>query len=294
MTAVLYFPSGLMAGLQEDNLINNVYARFQTIIADQGGDPDSIIRENIILEKSIPFEVNVSGQSLTMYAVRMVVMSGPDKGQNQPVTLIVDETGSIQLDGAFADLSTGRSIHQEALDELQRLENNPVSGDLLLKGTGQADVLFLSDPFCPYCRHAYFYLLDQQDRISELMIAHYPLSPGSGSEALTFLMMEHKDKDSFQEVVDFAYRIDRTLFTDNADHSVVRIYNEEFEAYTRTSEEVFEYLQEKHQGNLLNRMEQMRGMGLSGTPMFIIDGIKVNGFNRDRIEDLLDKANEKD
>jgi len=35
-------------------------------------------------------------------------------------------------------------------------------------------------------------------------------------------------------------------------------------------------------------------MGLSGTPMFIIDGIKVNGFNRDRIEDLLDKANEKD
>ena len=291
LIVMLGYPANLMAGLQEEKLVGNVLLRFQGIIAEKGGDPDSVTRESIVLERSIPFEVNVSGHSLTMYAVRMMVMSGPEKGQNQPVTLIVDETGTIQLDGVFADLSTGRSIHQQVMDELARLEENPPVGDLLLKGPGQADVLFLSDPFCPYCRHAYDFLLDQQNRISELKIAHFPLNPDSGAVALTFLMMEHKGKDSFRDVVDFAYTIDRALLTDNADLSVIRIYNEEFEAYTRTPEEMFDYLQEKHQGNLLVQMEQMRGIGLSGTPLIFVDGIRVEGFNRDRVENLLDKAN---
>ncbi len=291
LAAALCFPSSLMAGLQEDNLINNVLIRFQGIISERGGDPWAISRESLVVEQSIPFEVDVSGQRLTMYAVR-VVLSGPEPGQKQNVTLIVDETGGIQLDGAFADLSTGKSIHQDVLDELERMESDPGVGDLLFTGSGQASVLYLSDPFCPYCRHAYTYLRDQKDRISEFKIAHFPINPNSGAVALTLIMMDFKGEDNYQDVVDFAYNVDPTGLTGNADHSVIRLFNNEFQIFTRTSEDVFDYLQEKHQNNLAREMEKMRAMGLSGTPVIIINGIRVDGFNRDRINDLLNRAME--
>ncbi len=291
--AVLFFPSSLMAGLQEDNLINNLVKRFQEIITDRGGDPESIVSDDMYVSRSIPFELNVSGQILNMYAVR-VEFSLPDTGQKQSVTMLVDETGNIQLDGAFVNLITGRSIHQKVMDELNRLEKDPQVGDVLFKGTGKAEVLFLSDPFCPYCRHAYDYLLDQKSRLDEFKIAHFPLDPNSGAVALTFLMMDHKGRDSFQQVVDFAYTIDRSRLSGNADYSVIRIFNEEFGTYSLSPEEVFEFLKEKHQDSLARDMEEMRNIGLSGTPVIIINSFKVDGFNRNRINDLLNQAMEQE
>lgn len=291
LAAAFFCPSSLAAGLQEEHLINNVVTRFQGIIADRGGDPDSISRENMTLERAIPFEVNVSGQDLTMYAVRLV-LSGPEPGHKQPVSLIVDKKGNIQLDGAFVDLSTGRSIHQKVMDDLERLDKNPEVGDLLFVGSGLANILYLSDPFCPYCRHAYTFMLDQEDRIKGFKIAHFPINPSSGAVALTFLMMEHKGMENFREVVDFAYMIDPAGLTGNADHSVIRAFNEEFEVYNRPPEDVFDYLREKHQDDLSREMDKMREIGLSGTPMIFIDGIRVDGFNRDRIDDLLSQAND--
>jgi hypothetical protein len=41
-------------------------------------------------------------------------------------------------------------------------------------------------------------------------------------------------------------------------------------------------------------MEDMRGIGLSGTPMIIIDGVKVEGFNRNRVTDLLNQQGDQD
>lgn len=285
----LYFPSGLMAALQEDNLMDNVFTRFQAIITERGGDPESIVREDMAVVKSIPFEVELSGQDVSLYAVK-IVLSQPESGQKQHVTLIVDETGNVQLDGALARLNTGRSMHQEVMDELERLENDPGVGDVLFQGSGDADVLYLSDPFCPYCRNAYSYLLEQKDRINELKIAHFPVNQDSGAVALSFLMMEFKEEDIYQQVVDFAYELDRKQLTDNADLAVIRIFNQKFEIYTRTPEDVFEALQEKHGESLSREMEKIQAIGLSGTPVIIIDGIRIDGFNRDRVDSLLDKA----
>ncbi len=282
----LLYPSNLMAGLQVDILLNNVFARFQGIIAERGGDPGSISRDDMVLEQNIPFEVELSGQKVTLHAVK-VVISDLQAGQKQHVTLIVDETGVIQLDGALAELSTGRSIHQDVMDELVKIKEDPGVGDLLFQGSGEANVLYLSDPFCPYCRHAYAYLLDQKDRINEFRIAHFPVNPNSGAVALTYLMKEYKEEDNYQYVVDFAYELDRALLTGNADHSVLQVFNEKFRVYTQTPEVFFDYLKQKHQDSLAGDMEKMRGIGLSGTPVIIIDGIRVDGFNRDRIDDLL-------
>jgi len=293
LMAVLFFPSNLMAGLQDDSLVNNLVERFREVVAERGGDPESIVRENIVIQRSIPFDMDISGQILTMYAVRLL-MSIPDTGQKQHVTMIVDRTGTIQLDGAFVDLITGRSIHQGVMNELNRVEHDLQLGDILYKGSGRAEVLFLSDPFCPYCRHAYEFFLTQKNRVDELRIAHFPLDPGSGAVALTFLMMDHKDNDNFQKVVDFAYKVDRNRLAGNPDHEVIRVFNEKFNTYPGTPEEVFVYLTEKHQNSLARDMEDMRGIGLSGTPMIIIDGVKVEGFNRNRVTDLLNQQGDQD
>ncbi|MFP4325757.1 MAG: hypothetical protein ACLFP9_07035, partial [Desulfonatronovibrio sp.] len=127
------------------------------------------------------------------------------------------------------------------------------------------------------------------DRINELKIAHFPLNPGSGAVALTFLMMEFKEEDNYQQVVDFAYELDRKQLSDNADLAVIRIFNEEFEIFTRTPEEVFETLQEKHGESLSREMEKIQAIGLSGTPVIIIDGIRIDGFNQDRVDSLLNR-----
>lgn len=293
LMTVLFFPSSLAAGLQDDSLVNNLVKRFREVVADRGGDPESIVKENIVIQRSIPFDMNISGQILTMYAVRLL-LSIPDTGQKQNLTMIVDRTGTIQLDGAFVDLITGRPIHQGVMDELNRVEQDLQLGDILYKGSGRAEVLFLSDPFCPYCRQAYEFFLTQKDRVDELSIAHFPLDPGSGAVALTFLMMDHKGNDNFQKVVDFAYKVDRNRLAGNPDHAVIRIFNEKFNTYPGTPEEVFVYLTEKHQNSLARDMDDMRGIGLSGTPMIIIDGVKVEGFNRNRVNDLLNQQADQD
>lgn len=288
LTGLILFPSVLIAGLQEDNLLDNVHKRFQAIVAERGGDPDSISRQGMTIEKKIPFEVKVSGKELTMFAVK-ISLTDAATGQIQNVTLIVDDTGSVQLDGSFTDLSTGLSLHQQALDELDRIDADPGVGDLLLKGSGDAQVLFLSDPFCPYCRHAYTYLLEQEDKIDQLKIAHFPINPNSGAMALTFLMMEFKGQDNYPDVVDFAYMIDMEELSGNRDYQVIRMFNEEFEVFEDEPEKVFADLEDRHMDPLSEEMEKMQALGLTGTPVLIVNGVMVNGFNKARIDKLLDK-----
>ncbi|WP_028574833.1 DsbA family protein [Desulfonatronovibrio hydrogenovorans] len=283
---ILGLGSKLNAGLQEDVLITNVLDRFQGIIVERGGDPEAISVKNMTLERKIRFELVVSGQVLPLYAVRMALFE-PETGRKQLVDLIVDETGTVQLDGSFVDLGTGESLHQDALDELDRIEGDPGVGDLLFKGSGTAQVLFLSDPFCPYCRHAYTHLLDQKDWIDEFRIAHFPIDPDSGSMALTLLMMEYKDEDLYQDVVDFAYMMDRDQIIGNPDLDVISLFNQQFNVFTDSPEEVLFLLQTRHQDELARQMKIMRDMGLTGTPVVIINGMRINGFNRDRMERLL-------
>lgn len=283
---VMLLPCLIMAQLNEEVFLENVEKRFQTIVQDRGGDPAGISAENMTIEKKLPFTVNLSGLELTLYAVKVSLLD-PGSGQKQNVTLIVDGSGEVQLDGAFASLKTGESLHQEVLDELERLESDLKVGDILLTGEGDKEVVFLSDPFCPYCRRAYEYLLDQDEDFSRLKIAHFPISPESGSVALTFLMMEFKGSDNFQEVVDFAYTLDRAELEGNADHKVMEKFNEKFEFFDKTPEQIFTDLQQKHQNQLAQDMQEMQNIGLTGTPVIIIDGIKVSGFNQNRIDKLL-------
>lgn len=288
LAGLVLFPSMLMAGLQEEDLLNNVHKRFQSIVAERGGEPDSISRQGMTIEKKIPFDVKVSGKALTMFAVKISLIDAAT-GQKQNVSLIVDETGSVQLDGAFAELSTGLSLHQDALDQLERIEGDPGVGDLLLRGSGDAQVLFLSDPFCPYCRHGYTYLLDQKDKIDQLKIAHFPINPNSGALALTFLMMEFKGQDNYLDVVDFAYMIEMDDISGNRDYQVISMFNQEFGVFEDEPEKVFAYLEDRHLDLLTEEMEKMQGLGLTGTPVFIVNGVMVNGFNKVRINQLLEK-----
>ncbi|WP_045212337.1 DsbA family protein [Desulfonatronovibrio magnus] len=285
---VLAMPCLSWAGLNQDALMDNVLKRFQSLMAAQGGNADSLSAESIEIEKKVPFEVTLSGHNIELYAIK-VALQDEASGMKQNVTLIVDSTGAIQLDGALVDLATGSSVHQEAMDELNRLDREMEVGDVLFQGQGEIDVLFLSDPFCPYCRHAYDYLIEQKGRINKFKIAHFPISPTSGAVALTLLMMEHKGEDNFQDVVEFAYTIDRGQLSGNADHSVIDIFNEQFQVFDDSPEDVFEYLQSKHQNKLAEEMSVMRDMGLTGTPLIIVDRVMVSGFNRDRIDKLLDK-----
>ncbi|MCA1742586.1 MAG: DsbA family protein [Desulfonatronovibrio sp.] len=288
MAGLVFFPSMLMAGLQEEDLLDNVHKRFQTIVVERGGEPDSISRQDMTIEKKIPFDVKISGKDLTMFAVK-ISLTDASTGQKQNVNLIVDETGSVQLDGAFAELSTGLTLHQEALDELERIEGDPDVGDLLFKGSGDAQVLFLSDPFCPYCRQGYTYLLDQKDKIDQLKIAHFPINPDSGALALTFLMMEFKGQDNYSEVVDFAYMIDMKELSGNRNHQVISMFNQEFGVFEDEPEKVFADLEERHMDVLTEEMNKMQSLGLTGTPVFIVNGVMVSGFNKARIDQLLEK-----
>ncbi|MFW5731559.1 MAG: DsbA family protein [Desulfonatronovibrionaceae bacterium] len=283
---IMLLPSLLMAQLNEEVLLENVEKRFKTIVQDRGGDPAGISADNMSIEKKHSFTVTLGDQTLTLYAVKVSLLE-PESGQKQNVTLIVDQSAEVQLDGAFVSLKTGESLHQDVLDKLERLDREFESGDLLLTGQGDKEVVFLSDPFCPYCRRAYEYLIKQDEAFSRLKIAHFPISPDSGSVALTLLMMDHKDQDNFHHVVDFAYNLDQTELEGNADHQVIEKFNEKFNAFDKTPEQVFTDLQQKYQNKLAKDMQEMQDIGLTGTPVIIIDGVMVSGFNQNRIDKLL-------
>ena len=188
--------AGAAPQLNEEALRSVVISRLGRVLTENGQDAVArkLLSDNVRIDKYQPVRVGV----VDLYAVQLS-LHHPD-GSSQPnlpdrMTLLTDASGTIQF-GMVADLATGQEAALSQATEITRLRLPDALPKQLATGTGSHDVIFVSDPFCPFCRQAASYLLESLDRIASLKIVHLPLPMHPGADAATWIMEYATERQS--------------------------------------------------------------------------------------------------
>ena len=292
--------AGAAPQLNEEALRSVVISRLGRVWTENGQDAVArkLLSDNVRIDKYQPVRVGV----VDLYAVQLS-LHHPD-GSSQPnlpdrMTLLTDASGTIQF-GMVADLATGQEAALSQATEITRLRLPDALPKQLATGTGSHDVIFVSDPFCPFCRQAASYLLESLDRIASLKIVHLPLPMHPGADAATWIMEYATERQSAGvdplAVMRYAYAQLRIpaqgTSPDTARKDVVTQFLEQFPALAAgletSSPETFLYiLKGKYEAQSADTAAQLQRLQITGTPFILVDGQSVRGFDKSRLEKLL-------
>lgn len=290
---LILFASTALAAvpLNEANLKESIAARVNTILKERNqaepGVPSRIAPDAVRIETAQYVEIKGIG----LYAVKLSLHAGTENGEDAPapdeMVLLTDPSGSVQF-GLVTDIRTGEEAAMSQAQEISRLSIPPHLAKPLLTGTGQKDVVFVSDPFCPYCREAYKLLLGQVSLIKNLSIVHLPLPMHPGADAAAWIMeyaREHAET-LYRDVVDFAYSGLRAVTgqdsatPDAAQKDVISQFLTRFPKLTdQQAEPFFFFLKGKYETSTAAVGRELRKLRINGTPVVIIDGQATHGFD---------------
>lgn len=232
-----------------------------------------------------------------IYIVRGAL--APAGGQAQPFTMFVSADGRFYVSD-IVDLEEGRSILKDARDKMRTADLKDL-GHTLLKGTGTRSVVYVSDPFCPYCRSAFAYLMGRTASFGEFRLAHFPLTSHPGADIACALMAWAAEKAP-EKALDFA----RFAYTDLpvpkvADKSPENLQKAwvevaaaflarfpELKALGADGEAIVAALAgSAWDAAVQDDMAKAAGMDISGTPVIFVNGVRVDGFDQNRLGQLL-------
>lgn len=287
-------------GLDELTLRAAVAERVNQILAERGqGSGDLITVDAVTVKKVQPVQV----REVTLYAVKLSLKaSGSINGvftEPEEMIILTDETGTVQF-SMVTDIATGDEVAMVQAAALTQMEFPAHLAKPYLTGKGKRDVTLVTDPFCPYCRQALNYLASQLSLIANLKLVHLPLAMHPGAEAAAWIMefAREEAKALYEQVVGFAYSDlkipseadGKTLRGDDALKNVIRQFLEQFPKLTKQPVEAFlYYLKGKYEPQDLSTRRMLQKLRISGTPVVIIDGQAVHGFDQKEIQTRLSK-----
>lgn len=283
MCAAALFATTAHAELDTKSVKENVAKRVQAM-TDMEYSPDKVS-----VYRQQPVKVEMSGKKLDLYAVR-VKLEPAEKGQKEgDLKFLVDASGNVSM-ADIKSMTTGRSVVSDAMDEINRVDLPDDFGDLLTKGNGDHEVVFVSDPFCPYCRKAFEFLLDRKERFGEFRTVHMPLEMHNGADAVTWAVKEAEASGvDPMAAMKVAYRDVAPIKQDEKPSKVLNAFLETFPALAKkwdSPEDAYYYLRGKYAGEDKD-VQKARELGVTGTPGIFIDGVRVKGFDQNKIADLL-------
>lgn len=235
---------------------------------------------------------------LDIYAVKGRLV--PEGGQSQPFLLFISADGQFHVSD-IVRLSEGRSILKDARDKMRSADLQGFGHTILKGASGKPVVVYVSDPFCPYCRQAFAYLLGKKDSYSELRLAHYPLASHPGADIACALMAWAADKAPKKalDFVRFAY----------ADLAVPKVENKspenlkkawvqvagaylarfpELKALGQDGAAIVAALADSPYARQVARdMAKAVSMDITGTPVAFVDKTRVVGFDQELLDELL-------
>jgi len=232
-----------------------------------------------------------------LYAVRGVL--APAGSQAQPFTMFVSADGRFFV-SEVVDLEAGRSILKGARDKMLAQDLQTL-GHPLMKGTGTRTVVYVSDPFCPYCRQAFAFLMGKTAAFGEFRLVHFPLASHPGADIACALMAWafQNAPDKALDFVRFAYTdlpIPKTA--DKGQESLKKAWVEvaaaflarfpEVKALGADGEAVVAALSGSDwDATVQEDMAKAAGLDVTGTPVIFVDGARVEGFDQGRLNQLL-------
>ena len=282
--------SATVPPLDQESLKRSVLSRIQSVIQSRGGVIANITPAVINIEKVQP----VTAGAVTLYAVKMTVRGAGEMPDE--MVLLTDQTGQAQF-GLVLDLATGEEMALAQARDITSIHIDRSLESVYLEGTGTKTVQFVSDPFCGFCRQAFALLEQQAGAILSLSFIHWPLPMHPGADMAIWFMeyaKEYAPVDVFKAVVKFAYTGLRSPVADPKKDPGDQILEQFFDRFPELlgKLDISQFalrLRGMYQEKTVRIQSEMQQLGISGTPLIIIDGAPINGFDRPEIIKQLNK-----
>lgn len=271
------------SGLNLENLKESIARRTRFSWGERDERFKTFSRENVRIVQQVPVEVNGS----VLFAVKVKLrMPAPDTHEEQ-LLLVVDGGGQLQFTD-IQDLSTGRSLMEDSMAVLRKIDNLPKDfGTVLFRGKGKHEMVVVSDPFCPYCRKGWVFLKGQREKIKTLRLAHFPLNRISEVTCMVLTDVETRDFRVL-EVVDFAY--ENLTFTQDPQvllQQFLAAFPELKKKWGEDGAAALAYLESHYQEKIRKERMDAQTLGISSTPVFFVNGHMVEGFQAEKLGERL-------
>ena len=282
--------SASVAPLDQEALKRSVLSRIQSVIQSRGGVIADITPAVVNIEKIQPVTVG----DVTLYAVKLTVRGAGE--QPDEMVLLTERTGKAQF-GLVVDLATGEEMALAQARDVTSMRVDSALESVYLEGTGTKTVQFVSDPFCGFCRQTFALLEQQAEAILSLSFIHWPLPMHPGADMAIWVMeyaKEHAPTDVFKAVVKFAYTSLRSPVADSSKGPQEQVLEQFFNRFPEflSKLDISDFaslLKGQYQEKTVRIQSEMQQLGITGTPLIIIDGAPINGFDRPEIIKQLNK-----
>ncbi|OGR38484.1 MAG: hypothetical protein A2051_04900 [Desulfovibrionales bacterium GWA2_65_9] len=275
----------------------NVEAFRKNFLAGLAGRPNvpALTADSVQVDQA---EKAATFGGLDIYAVKGRLV--PAEGQSQPFLLFISADGQFHVSDIIS-LGAGKSIFKDARDKLRAADLKDFGHTILKGAPGKPVLVYVSDPFCPYCRQAFSYLMDRKASFSEFKLAHYPLPSHPGADIACMLMSWALDKDPKKalDFVRFAYTdLPVPKAQDKSPEGLKKAWAQvagaflvrfpELKALGKDATAIVAALGEsKYAQSVTEDMAKAGSMDITGTPVVFVDNTRVVGFDQERLDELL-------
>jgi len=239
--------------------------------------------DKVIIEKRLQFNF----QNQTFFGVRLKILPVVAEQKHEFLYLIVDRDINYQFSDVIR-IEDGVSEFSPVMMELRRIELPEAGlGHEIEKGNGVHHITLVSDPFCPYCRKVWDYLYQNRASFKSFKLAHYPLHPPSRIASAVMMYAQKKQLDILA-IANFSYT---RLISSESPIDILYQYVSEFPVLKKhwgeNLEKAAEMLQTDYSQMVAKEHEDIRDLGISGTPATFVDGYMVEGFNATKFNELI-------
>lgn len=292
------FAADVPLPLNEQALKHNIIKRVVSVFAARNipnaPSLQQLSPDIITIDKKQAIQLGES----TLYAVKVKVANPMGtNGMPDTMTLVVDPSGTYQH-SQVAELATGAEAVLAKATDVTRLDLPAEFVSPLTMGTGDHEVVFVSDAFCPYCREAFAFLNANLDKIGTLKTVHLPMVMHAGADAASWIMeYAHAKNINPMEVAKYAYTELPTpaqgTQPDEARKQVAAAMTKAFPellAKGQTVDALLQVLSKEYQGRSLLTLDAMSKLGITGTPLITINGTPIRGFDKEGIARALGRS----
>lgn len=251
--------------------------------------------ERLSLHQKIPIKLG----KLSLWAVRIhIKLESPNqKPKIGVLDLVTDDKGQWQFE-SVSELRTGQPLLEKALAELARVNVDPRMGQVVFRGKGQKTVIVVTDNFCPYCRTVYETMPRVYgNQIKELVLIYLPLNKHPGSELAcsvsAYLHHQKALQQHARQVDDFIFQELNAPATKDLNEANAAVYGALKSRFAWLAREfsglsMEKVLEKLRAGSNIEKQEKYAAeLGITGTPIIFVDGLRIDGLDWKKIERFL-------
>ncbi|WP_319542587.1 hypothetical protein [uncultured Pseudodesulfovibrio sp.] len=152
-----------------------------------------------------------------------------------------------------------------------------------LNGTGELDIVVVTDPLCWHCRLGHKLLGEYPDQYRSLRLSFYPRPSYIGSDMAAWVLEDAAGTDRLKALVDYAYSELKAPRTDDLMQARMLILMQFTEAFPdllkeTTLPELAVRLQKQHEPHTMMTVELAKAVDLPGTPVLIAGDAVLVGY----------------